>query len=60
MVDSHKKGGMKCIYVVDDSTGKVTSKAGEDKSSNPDIPELNVHSSKLSSTFPKKNPTAHG
>ena len=30
MVDSHKKGGMKCIYVVDDSTGKVTSKAGED------------------------------
>ena len=30
MVDSHNQGGMECIYVVDDSTGKVTSKAGED------------------------------
>ena len=29
------------------------------QSSNPDIPDITVQSSRLSSTFPKKNPTAH-
>jgi hypothetical protein len=32
----------------------------EDWSSNPDIPEIIFQSSGLSSTFPKKNPVAHG